>query len=325
MREAASRGFWMGTYAPFGYRRSPCRTESRHGPKLEPDPPADAVIKRIFDMALQGRAPSTSPRPSTRRASPAPRGKQWLKSTIHTTLNNEAYTGARCLGSQCKGRRSAGTRGEAHPVLVSKRKFRQVANLLRSRAPETVHPRRASSPYLLSGLVKCETCGKALTAAEAKSGKYTYYVCHSLLKKRQAERLRDPQAQRQVLREASSSIQLPRANVLTESNIRDLVKSAGRGDGRGGPREQRERLEIYRRMSLRTSRSNWAAIWNFIARSDSDIERGPGFGPHRGTPGAQGEAGRSLSGGVPEGCSVGAAAVTLDKMPTPSRTFAQPR
>ena len=58
-----------------------------------------------------------------------------------------------------------------------------MAGLLRSRAPKSVHPRRSSSPYLLSGLLKCETCGKALTAAEAKGGKYTYYVCHSLLKK----------------------------------------------------------------------------------------------------------------------------------------------
>ncbi len=38
-------------------------------------------------------------------------------------------------------------------------------------------PCRAASPYLFSGLLRCETCGNALTAAEAKSGKYTYYVC----------------------------------------------------------------------------------------------------------------------------------------------------
>ena len=71
----------------------------------------------------------------------------------------------------------------AHPAIVSKSEFRRVRKLLGSRAPKNVHPRRSSSPYLLSGLVKCETCGKALTASEAKSGRYTYYVCHSLLKK----------------------------------------------------------------------------------------------------------------------------------------------
>ena len=54
---------------------------------------------------------------------------------------------------------------------------------LRARSPKHTHPRRAASPYLLSGLATCETCDKAMSAAEAKSGRYTYYVCHSLLKK----------------------------------------------------------------------------------------------------------------------------------------------
>ena len=72
---------------------------------------------------------------------------------------------------------------DAHPAIVSKREFQRVNKLLGSRAPKKVHPRRSASPYLLSGLLRCETCGKAMTAAEAKSGKYTYYVCHSLLKR----------------------------------------------------------------------------------------------------------------------------------------------
>ena len=32
MREAASRGFWMTTYAPYGYRRATFRTESKSAP-----------------------------------------------------------------------------------------------------------------------------------------------------------------------------------------------------------------------------------------------------------------------------------------------------
>ena len=72
---------------------------------------------------------------------------------------------------------------DAHPAIVSRAEFGRVGRLLKSRAPSSVNPRRVSSPYLLSGLLKCETCGRAMTAAEAKSGKYTYYVCQSLLKR----------------------------------------------------------------------------------------------------------------------------------------------
>ena len=96
-----------------------------------------------------------------------------------------------------------------------------------------MNPRRASSPYLLSGIAKCETCGKAMTAAEAKSGKYTYYICHSLLKRGKGTcktpRLNAKNFEKIIVDEL-------RANILTESNIRDLVKLLGRGDGRSGPR-----------------------------------------------------------------------------------------
>ena len=108
----------------------------------------------------------------------------------------------------------------AFPAIVTQHEFRRITRSLRSKAPARVNPRRASSPYLLSGLVKCERCGKALTAAEAKSGKYSYYVCHSLLKKGsgtcKTPRLNSKRFEKLMIDQI-------RANILTESNIRDLV------------------------------------------------------------------------------------------------------
>ena len=56
MREAASRGFWMTTYAPYGYKRVHVQDGAAKRPKLELNPPADAVVRRIFDMVLQGKS-----------------------------------------------------------------------------------------------------------------------------------------------------------------------------------------------------------------------------------------------------------------------------
>ena len=56
MREAASRGFWMTTYAPYGYKRVHVQDGAAKRPKLELNPPADAVVRRVFDMVLQGRS-----------------------------------------------------------------------------------------------------------------------------------------------------------------------------------------------------------------------------------------------------------------------------
>jgi len=52
-----------------------------------------------------------------------------------------------------------------------------------SRAPAKAHPRRTGSRFLLSGLAVCGECGRALVGLDAKSGKYSYYVCNSLAKK----------------------------------------------------------------------------------------------------------------------------------------------
>ena len=266
MREAASRGFWMGTYAPFGYRKVYVQDGVKTRPKLEPDPPADAVVKRIFDMALQGKSSLDIAKALNAEGVASPKGKQWLKSTVHTTLNNETYTGAVVWGVSAKDGAPPVRVEKAHPALVSKRKFRQVAKLLRSRAPETVHPRRASSPYLLSGLVKCETCGKALTAAEAKSGKYTYYVCHSLLKKGRGTcktpRLNSKNFEGLIV----SNI---RENILTESNIRDLVKIVDE-EMDGVAREQRKRLKIIED-ELEDVKKWLGRIWHAIETTDIEL------------------------------------------------------
>ena len=183
MREAASRGFWVTSYAPYGYQRVYVQDGPKKRPKLELNPPADAVVRRIFDMALQGKRILDVTKTLNAEGIPTTNGKKWLKTTIHTMLDNEAYTGAVVWGTNAKDGQPPVRVEDAHPAIISKGEFQRVKKLLGSRAPKRMNPRRASSPYLLSGLLRCQTCGKAMTAAEAKSGKYTYYVCHSLLKR----------------------------------------------------------------------------------------------------------------------------------------------
>ena len=131
-------------------------------------------------------------------------------------------------------------------------------------------PRRASipaaSPYLLSGLVKCETCGKALTAHEAKGGQYTYYVCHSLLKKGrgtcETPRLNSRRFEELIVGNIWE-------NILTESNIRDLVKLVDE-EMDGVAREQRERLQTIEE-ELDEVRRRLGRIWHVIETTDLDM------------------------------------------------------
>ena len=264
MREAASRGFWMSAYAPYGYKRVHVQDGPKKRPRLELDPPADAMVRRIFDMALQGRSILDITKTLNAEGIPTVNGKKWLKTTVHTMLDNEAYTGAVVWGATAKDGQLPVRVEDAHPAIISKREYQRVKKLLGSRAPKQANPRRASSPYLLSGILKCETCGRAMSASEAKSGKYTYYICHSLLKRGKGicktPRLNAKKFEKIIVDEL-------RANILTESNIRDLVKLLDE-EMDGVARDQRERLESIDG-ELEDMKKQLGRVWHFIAKSDS--------------------------------------------------------
>ncbi len=266
MREAASRGFWVTGYAPYGYKRVYVQDGAKKRPTLELNPPADAVVRRIFDMVLQGKSILDVVKTLNADGITTTNGKRWLKTTIHTMLANEAYTGAVVWGIKAKDKAEPVRVEDAFPAIVTKQEFEKAKKMLGARAPKSVHPRRAFSPYLLSGLLKCETCGKAMTAAEAKGGKYTYYVCHSLLMRGQGTcktpRLNAKRFEKLIVDEI-------RANVLTESNIRDLVRLLDE-EMDGVAREQRQRLETIKE-ELDEVKRRLGRIWQAIETTDIEM------------------------------------------------------
>ena len=116
MREAASRGFWMTTYAPYGYKRVHVQDGPKKRPKLELNPPADAVVRRIFDMALQGRSTLDIAKTLNAEGIPTSNGKKWLKTTVHFVLTNEAYAGTVVWGEKAKDGQPPVRVEDAHPA-----------------------------------------------------------------------------------------------------------------------------------------------------------------------------------------------------------------
>ena len=266
MREAASRGFWIGTYSPYGYRKVPVQDGAKKRPKLELDPPADGVVRRIFQMALLGTSTLDITKTLNREGIASPQGSRWTKTTIHRILTNETYTGTLVWGTRAKDNVPPVRVDNAFPAIISRDEFERVSAILGSKAPAKIHPRRAASPYLLSGIVRCETCDKALTAHEAKSGQFTYYVCHSLLKRGQGAcdtpRLNSKRFERMII----DSI---RENILTESNIRELVKLVNE-ELDSVIREQREKAEAIDE-ELNEIRRRLDRLWQAVETTDLEI------------------------------------------------------
>ena len=266
MREAASRGFWVSPYDPYGYKRVHVQDGPKKRPRLELNPPVDAVARRIFELALAGESVLKIGKTLNAEGIPSPRGKKWLKTTIHKMLVNETYTGTLVWGLTDKSGADPVRVEGAFPAIVTKQEFERVGESLQSRAPERVHPRQAASRYLLSGLVRCALCRKALTAAEAKGGKYSYYVCQSILnggsKSCEAPRLNAGRFERLIIEQI-------RNHILTESNIRELVKLLDE-EMDGVAREERERLETIE-AEQEEVRRKMDRLWHIVESSDMEV------------------------------------------------------
>ena len=61
-------------------------------------------------MVLQGRSILDVTKTLNAEGIPTTNGKKWLKTTIHTMLDHEAYTGTLVWGAKSQGRRAAGAR-----------------------------------------------------------------------------------------------------------------------------------------------------------------------------------------------------------------------
>ncbi len=183
MREAASRGFFLASKAPYGYKRIKVQDGPKERPTLEVDPDAAPIVKEVFDLSLRGYGLKEICNQLNERGI-TKAGKRWQKNMLHYVLTNEAYTGTAVWGKTAKeGQTPDPVRvADAWPAIVSRELFDSVQAGLRARAPKVQSPARTGSKFLLSGLLRCGTCGKPYTGQSAKSGQLAYYVCNKLLK-----------------------------------------------------------------------------------------------------------------------------------------------
>ncbi len=224
MREAASRGFFLGSRAPFGYKRIKVKDGAKERPTLVVDPSTAPVVKEVFQSSLMGNGLKEICKELNDKGI-TNRGKRWHKSSIYYLLNNEAYTGTAVWGRTIKRKKADNpVRVEgAWPALVSREVFDAVQQVMRDRAPNIQSPGNVGSPFLLSGLLKCGMCGRAYTGQKAKGGKYAYYICGTLYRdgagKCEARYLNAPRVENFIVEKI-------RERILTHETIVELITLA---------------------------------------------------------------------------------------------------
>ncbi len=266
MREAASRGFWVASRTPYGYNRVMVQDGAKKRPTLEIDPDTAPVVKRIFDMAESATGMTEITRTLNGEGIASATGKLWSKNGVHFILRNEVYTGTLLWGTTGKVKSDPVRIEKAFPAVVSKAQFNRVKRLMRSRAPKRNHPRRVGSSYLLSGLVRCKSCNRALSGQDAKSGQFAYYVCQSIMK-RGKNACTTPRLNARRFEEMV--VERIRENVLTESNITELVKIVDE-EMDGVAAEQRQKLETIE-AELDEVKRKLGRVWHLVENTDLDM------------------------------------------------------
>ncbi|MCL0036692.1 recombinase family protein, partial [Dehalococcoidia bacterium] len=162
MRESASRGFYLSSKPPYGYRKIRVRDGGKERTKLEVNPDEAPVVTSIFNDIASGKGLTEIAKELNSRGIRGPKAKGWGKTGLHSILSNEIYTGTFIWGRNSKRGFKPVRVEDACPAIVNRETFNRVHNLLKGRAPVKIHPKRASSRFLLSGLARCGYCGKAL-------------------------------------------------------------------------------------------------------------------------------------------------------------------
>ena len=151
--------------------------------RLDIEPNQAAIVLRIFNEANLGKGQMEIAKLLNREGIAGPKSEGWKKTTIGKILTQEIYTGTLVWGRNSIRGLPPIRVENAYPAIVDRETFDHIQSLMKERAPLSLHPKRVASRYLLSGLARCGYCGKALVGQEAKSGKFTYYICGTLLKK----------------------------------------------------------------------------------------------------------------------------------------------
>ncbi len=195
-RQRAQRGDFVTGYAPFGYIKDPER--KKH---LVVDPPAAAIVQRIFHMVGSGKSAVQTARALNADGTPTPmlyklsagyaqrawRSIQtenfWTDNTIIRIIRDEQY-----LGKVVYGKRCCDVIGKEHSVKVSKKDWiisehahdAIVTQEEFDRAQAALHKyrERGRTPdrQPLRKKVYCGICGHALARKEANA---PYYICRT--------------------------------------------------------------------------------------------------------------------------------------------------
>jgi site-specific DNA recombinase len=166
MERKAAAGKWKGGRRPYGYQVDKATST------LVVDAGEAAVVRLAFGLYTRDRlGGKTIARMLNDRGHRTTTGGPWSAHQVLRVLSNRIYLGELTFRGI--------TATSSHPAIIDDAAFAEAQRILAARGED--HAKRAAngSDYLLTGLMRCPSCGKAMigTRAHGRSRVYRYYTC----------------------------------------------------------------------------------------------------------------------------------------------------
>ena len=196
MEAKAKKGQYIGAFPPYGLLRDP---EDKH--HLVPDPVASKIVRRIFDLALDGKGTGDIARilnadhvetPAAHHKRMYPESNRfkkrvseystWTSINVMEILRRQEYTGAVVSHRRnWKGLDNPQTTvkeqkdwiivPECHEAIVSTEEFEKAQEVIQS----TGRAAKVNKDYPLRSLIYCGCCGRAMQRSRGKHVPIFYY------------------------------------------------------------------------------------------------------------------------------------------------------
>ena len=272
--DATRMGYYTAPRAPLGFLKERVTVGGKEHSILVIEPEKAPLVQRIFGLALQGQTPMDIAKTLNAEGIPSSTGNTWSATVINSMLHNVRYAGTGCHGKRSHSKflfnSTVTLVPNAHPAIVSQETFDKVQEILTSRwfipsDPESKHPRRAASPFLLSNLVYCKCCGKKMFVRN--SGKDRRKLACSTNRTRGAGACPTRPENMEVVE--TTVLRALLKKVLTEKNLRQVVQKVGEESKNFAERQDRECETINVKLEdIKTQKNN---IIQAIAREGRHI------------------------------------------------------
>lgn len=174
MRENAYKCLHVGGKPPLGYY-----VDSEK--KYQIDDREAKIVQKIFELYIDGNTHQRIIAELNSLGYQNKRGTEWTKNSLLSILRNEKYIGTyvwnRVVSKNSKGRRNGHREKSVEeviripngmPAIIPKETFQNAQQIIAKRKLGEESPRRTSTVYLLSGLVRC-SCGSGLQGNRRKA------------------------------------------------------------------------------------------------------------------------------------------------------------